>query len=307
MAYHYFGCKKCTSNAVQYVSEAGVRADEACMCLPGFYASGAVTKCSETNYKGNPDGEPPVPDEFTCSPCPSGAGFNEHCLGSILLSRDDVKLANEDEYYREDLTHPSGYVRVNATELGVPKTKRRHAPKLFCKVYGQAAPTAEQISKGIPNICNCPGNTYIQYNTTRVEMLSDIVGYIPDGNIRFVWNYDILPAARGSDINPSDPNMYFGLCQCLPGYRREVSTYFGYFMACVKCGKNKYCIDGRSYDCDSDWSTGNLETASKPEDCNKCAKCSAGNYCNNADPSKFNRPNQVRISACSVLSISCFC
>ncbi len=127
-------CETCPKDAIQYTS-----ADETCVCKPRFFTEGGKYRCAE--YIGNPNPTtatwPPVHDEFSCTLCNVPG---DYCPGGAIWIRKDITV--HPYYYEQDMSHVSGYKRVDMGVLQVRLgqsfgAELVHAKKTFCQIYGQ--------------------------------------------------------------------------------------------------------------------------------------------------------------------------
>ena len=174
-----YECRKCVDNALQYVA-----ADESCVCYPGYYATGQYNRCWE--YKGNGGIEnvvwPAVEDTFTCTKCQGG----DMCLGGaykvpttpINWLGDAMKM---DDFFTPCPACASKYRRVTWEEAPVLalEWKLQHAPKRFCKIFGQTWKA---------DTCKCPEFSDVVFSLQMPQGMPVLAGF-PDG----VWNYNVQP------------------------------------------------------------------------------------------------------------------
>lgn len=167
--------------------------------------------------------------------------------------------------------------------------------------YG--CPTDPQTSPGPYLTClfwsRCPDNTYVSYVTTTKAVLPTDPGYMKQFqglDNREIWNYNILPAYKPGSY------YYFGLCECLPGYKRQGNSE-AWKLACVECTQGHYCMNGTQTACAASWYTAGT-TASSPQDCNVChpGGCGVGSYCDPSVTSKHNTEGGVSTNPLFTLS-----
>jgi hypothetical protein len=261
-AYTNFECKNCPLKSVQYRDETGDARDEACMCIAGYHARvGAYYRCH--SYTGNPDGNPRVPDVFTCDPCIPGRG--EFCPGGVFKRKKN--RGTEDYFYVEDSSSVSGYRIKSDFQIFGGKDEDYeyvHAPKARCQIYGQSV---------IDNTCACPTGSQLDLKFAWKDEYYA-------GN---VWNYHVVGIFT-QDAN-SDKNFYFGYCKCLPGYHRDYQKNF--WDPCKPCIKGNYCtyscVDGVcttvNATCPDGWQTAGVGS-SNVNQCNVCPDtCRPGTFC----------------------------
>lgn len=196
------------------------------------------------------------------------------------------------------------------------KDNFKHAPKRYCKIFGQRA----IVDPAAGLLCKCPANSMVLYRYAKdpnsrcpgtpsyvapTDGLGNLFATMYQEVVCInVWNLDIVPdfsppAAPSSGV----PSKYFGYCQCPGGYYRLYGQLaIGpdrnefYYADCTTCPVGSYCLNGIKTGCSAGWTTASTGS-NDPLQCSVCSGCDFGMYCKTDDPTKYNVAG-AQCSAC---------